>query len=75
MKARVNMTTALYPHLSLSLSLSKAVCGHEYFIFLLLKKRSVSFVLPLLCILTRSSSLFGGKKSSREVNGCDEECG
>lgn len=44
-------------------SLSKiALCSHEYFIFILLKKRSVAFVLRLLCILTRSSFLFGGKK-------------
>lgn len=57
-------------------SLSKiALCSHEYFIFILLKKRSVAFVLRLLCILTRSSFLFGGEKNSCEVNKCDEKWG
>lgn len=59
-----------------SSSLSQiALYSHEYFIFILLKKRSVPFVLPLLCILTRSSSLFGEKKKTYEVNGCDEDKG
>lgn len=40
----------LHPHLSHS---QIALYSHEYFIFILLKQRSVPFVLPLLCILTR----------------------
>lgn len=47
----------------ISLSCSKiALYSHEYFIFILLRKRSVPFVLPLPRILMRSSSIFEEKK-------------